>query len=304
VTAHWDAAQRHAEDRFRALECWKVGRTEQNPLGSADFWTVTDEVVFGFAICARFRGAWKCGAKRRSSEGLDGQRVEDVVWWALMHILEKWAKKSQRKRKRTDEAPGPTPKKPTTSGPSGHPGPSGQPEPLTRDSSIRTPAVNSTPAADPTPAPNSTPAAYPTPKADPTPAADPTPWVRPPVIASPPLDPLPVGPLPVGPLPVGPLPVGPLPVGPPPVADTLGGLYGGGLQGFDDHNPPAKWVAQSWLIWHHRAIYVANCVRYRNDDEDTLRILDFWWSNGTIRGPKLQDLSHLGRPGARYIGLL
>jgi len=63
-------------------------------------------------------------------------------------------------------------------------------------------------------------------------------------------------------------------------------------------------VAQSWPIWHHRAIYVANCVRYRNDDEDTIRILDFRWSHGTIRGPKLQDVSLLGRPGARYIGLI
>jgi len=88
------------------------------------------------------------------------------------------------------------------------------------------------------------------------------------------------------------------------VADTLGGLFGGGLQGLDDHNPPAKWVAQSWLIWHHRAIYVANCVTYRNDDDDTLRILDFRWSHGTICGPKLQDVSLLGRPGARYIGLI
>ena len=167
--------------------------------------------------------------------------------------------KSQRKRKRTDDTPGPTPKKPMTSGPSRQPGLSGQPEPLTPDSSIRTPAVNLTPAAD-----------Y-------TPAADPTPGVRPPVIASPP----------VCPLPVCPLPVCPLPVCPRPVADTLGGLFGGGLQGLDDHNPPAKWVAQGWPIWHHRAIYVANCVRYRNDDEDTIRILDFRWSHGTIRGPNL-----------------
>ena len=163
--AQWDAAQRHAEDRLRALECRNVGTTKQNPLGSADFWTVTDEVVIGFAICALFRGVWKRGAKERSSKGLDGQRREDAVWWALMHILEEWAKKSQRKRKRTDDTPGPTPKKPTTSGPPGQPGPSGQQDPLTPDSSILTPAVDPTPAADPTPT------ADPTPDADPTPAA-------------------------------------------------------------------------------------------------------------------------------------
>jgi hypothetical protein len=29
------------------------------------------------------------------------------------------------------------------------------------------------------------------------------------------------------------------------MADTLGVLFGGGLQGLDDYNPPAKWVAQS-----------------------------------------------------------
>jgi hypothetical protein len=135
--------------------------------------------------------------------------------------------------------------------------------------------------------------------ADPTPAADPTPGVRPPVIASPP-----VRPLQALPLPVRPLPARPLPVHPAPVADTLGGLFGGGLQGLDDYNPPAQWVAQSWPIWHHRAIYVGNCVRYRNDDEDTIPILDFRWSHGTIRGPKLQDVCQLGRPIARYIGLI
>ena len=209
-----------------------------------------------------------------------------------MHILEEWAKKSQRKRKRTDDTPGPTPKKPTTSGPPGQPGPSGQPEPLTPDSSIRTPAVIPTPAADPTPT------------ADPTPAPDTTPGVRPPIVASPPVCPPQVCPPPVCPPPVCPPPVRHLQVRPPPMADTLGGLFGGGLQGLDDHNPPAKWVAQSGLIWHHRAIYVANCVRYRNNDDDTIRILDFRWPHGTIRGPKLQDVSLLGRPGARYIGLL
>jgi len=128
---------------------------------------VTDKVVFGYAICAWFHGAWKRGAKRRSSEGLDGQCREDAVWWALMHILEEWAKKSQRKRKRTDDTPRPTPKKPTSSGPSGKPGPSGQLEPLTPDCFICTPAVDPTPAADPTR------------------VADPTPGVRPPVIECP-----------------------------------------------------------------------------------------------------------------------
>jgi len=265
VRAELDAAQRHAEDGFQSLEWRKVGRTKQNPWRSADFWMVTDEAVFGFAICARFHGAWKRGAKRRSSEGLDGQRGEDTVWWALMHILEEWAKKSHRKRKRTDDTPGPTPMKPTTSGPPGQPGPSAQPEAFTPDSAIRTPA------------------------ADPTPAAYLSPRVRPPINASPP---------------VRPAPVHPLPVRPPPMADTLGELFGGRLQSLDDHNPLAKWVAQSWPIWHLRTIYVANCVRYRNDDEDTLPILDFQWSHETIRRPRLQDVSLLGRPGARYIGLL
>jgi len=200
-----------------------------------------------------------------------------------MHILEEWAKKSQRKRKRTDDTPGPTPKKPTTSGPPGQlgpsvqPGSSRQPEHLTPDSSNRTAALDPTPTADPTPV------------ADPTAMADPTPGVRPPVIASPP---------------VRPLLVRPLLVRPPPVADTLGGLFGGGLQGLDDHNPQAKWVAQSWPIWHHCAIYVANCVRYRNDDEHSIRIMDFRWSYGTIRGPKLQDVWRYGQPGVRFIGLV
>jgi len=264
VTAQWDAARRYAKDRFRALECRKVGKTKQNPLGSADFWTVTDEVVFGFAICAWFHSAWKSGARRTSREGLDGQRGEDAVWRALMHISEEWAKQSQRKTKRTDDTPGPTAKKPTTSGPPGQPGPSGQLEPLTPDSSIRTAGVDPTPAAD------HMPAADPTPLADPSAAAYPTPGVRPPIIASPP----------VSPPPVRPPPVRPLAVCPPPVADTLGRLFGGGLQGLDDDNPPAKWVAQSSLIWHHLAIYVANCVRYHNDDEDIIRILDFQRSHG------------------------
>ena len=261
------------------LECWKVGRTKQNPLWSADFWTVTDKVVFGLAICTWFCGAWKSGAKPRSSEGVNGQRREDAIWWALMHILEEWAKKSQRERKRTNDTPGPTPKKPMTSGPSGQLGPSGQPESLTPDSSFHTHTVDATCTVDPTPA------------VDPTPGANPTPGVRPPIVASPPVYPIPVCPLPVCPLPDCPLlvsllpvcpvpvcpvlvcpvlvcpvpvcaipvcpvpvcpvpvcpvpvcpvpvcalPVCPLPVCPPPVADTLAGLYGGGLQGLDDHN--------------------------------------------------------------------
>jgi len=254
-----------------------------------------------------------------------------------MHMLEEWAKKSLWKRKRTDDTPGPTPKKPTTSGPPGQSGPSGQPEPLTPDCSIYTPVVDPTPAAEPT----ST--------AQPTPAADPTPGVCPPILASPliwhlPVCPLVVCPLPVChlsvyplpdgpllvcpllvcPLPVCPLPVCPLPVCPlldcpflvysllvcplpvhcPPMPNTLGGLFCGGLQGLDDHNPLAKWVAQSWPIWHHHAIYVANCVRYHNDDKDTIRFLDFRWSHGTIQGPKLQNISQLSQPGARYIGLI
>jgi hypothetical protein len=183
---------------------------------------VTDKVVFGFAICARFCGAWQCGAKRTSCKGLDGQRGEDAVWWALMHILEEWAKKSQQRKKRTDDTPGPTPKIPMTSGPPGQPGPSGQPGPtgqpepsgqpehLTPDSSIRTPTVDPTPAADPNPA------------ADPTSVADPTPGDRTPVIASPPLCSNPVCPRPVS----------SLLVCPPPVADTLGGLFWWRVVGF------------------------------------------------------------------------
>ena len=116
--------------------------------------------------------------------------------------------------------------------------------------------------------------------------------------------PLPVRPLQVHTLPVRRLLVRPLQVRPPPVADTLGGLFCGGMQSSDNHNPPAKWVVKSWQIWHHHATYVAKCVRYHNDHEDTILILDFRWSHRTIRGPKLQDVSLLGQPGARYIGLL
>ena len=199
-----------------------------------------------------------------------------------MHILEEWAKKSQRKRKRTDDTPGPTAKYPMTSGPPGKPGPSGQlgpsgqPEPSTLDSSMGTPVVDPTPAANPTP------------------AADPAPGVHPPVIASPA----------VCPLPICPLPVCPPAVCPPPVADTLGGSFGRGLQGLDDPNTLAKWVAQCWPIWHHCAIYVANCVRYCNDEGDTIRIVVLRWSHRTISGPMLQDVSLMGRPGASYISLI
>jgi hypothetical protein len=31
------------------------------------------------------------------------------------------------------------------------------------------------------------------------------------------------------------------------MVDTMGGAFGGGLQGLDDHNPPANWLAQSCL---------------------------------------------------------
>jgi len=167
------------------------------------------------------------GAKSRSSEGLDGHRGEDDVWWAVMHILEEWAKKSQRNRKRTDDTPGPTTLKPTTPGPPGQPGPSGQlghsgqTESWTPDSAIRSAAVDLTPAANPTP------------------AADPTPGVPAPII---------------GGAPVRHPPVRPLPVHPPPMAPTLARLFRGGLKGLDDHNPPAKWVAQSWPIWHNGAM--------------------------------------------------
>ena len=196
--------------------------TMQNLLGSADFWTVTDEIVFGFDISAQFRGMWKRGGKRRTSEGSDGQRGEDAAWWALMHILEEWANKSHRKRKKTDDNPRPTPMKQTTSGPPGQLGPSGQPEPLTPDSSIRTPAGDPTPTADPTPIAN------PTPAADPTPSADSTLRVRPPINPSPP----------VRPPPVRPPPVCPLPVRSPPVQDTLGGWLVAGCR--------------VWMITTHR----------------------------------------------------
>ena len=53
-------------DQLRALECCNCGRTMQNPLGSADFWMMTNKVAFGCAICAWFCGVWKDGAKRSS----------------------------------------------------------------------------------------------------------------------------------------------------------------------------------------------------------------------------------------------
>jgi len=231
---------------------------------------------------------------------LDGQRGEDAVWWALIHILEEWAKKSQCKRKSTDYTPRLTPKKPTTSGPpgqlepSGQPGPSGkvglsgQREPFTPDYSIRTAVLNPTTLADPTPAAN------PTHEVDPIPTADLTPAVHPPIITR----------AAVRCRPVRTPPVCPLPVRPPPMGDTLGGLFAGGLQGLDDHNPPAKWVAQSQPIWPDCRIHIANYGRLHNHVEDTIRILGFLWSHGTIRRLELQDVSPLGRPGERYIGQL
>jgi len=193
-----------SREPIRAVACSIVRQTEQNPWGSADSWTVPDEGVFRVSISARLFDVWKHGSKPRSCDALDVQREENAAWWALMHISEEWAKKSQRKRNRADDTPGPTPKNPTTSG---QPGPSGHSDPLTRDTSIHTPML------------------------DPSPAANPTHGVSPPTIASPP-----VGPLPVGPVPVGPLPVGPVPVGPLSVVDPLGGLFGGRLQGFDVDN--------------------------------------------------------------------
>jgi len=83
------------------------------------------------------------------------------------------------------------------------------------------------------------------------------------------------------------------------MAGPLCGFSGGGLQGLDDHILPAEWAAQSWLIWHPHGIYVANCVRYLNDDHNTICILYFRWSRGTISGQKLQDLSLLGWPTVR-----
>jgi len=109
------AARRHSEEQFRALACGKVGRTKQNPTGSADLWSVTDKVVIRFPICARFHAAWKCGGNSSHSKSLDGPPGEDAVWWELMHILEKWAKESLRKQKRTNDIPTPRPKKPMTS---------------------------------------------------------------------------------------------------------------------------------------------------------------------------------------------
>jgi hypothetical protein len=139
----------------------------------------------------------------------------------------------------------------------------------------------------------------PTPTVDLPPAACSTPGVRPPVIPCP-LD----CPLQDYPLLVCCIQVHHLLVCPPPVAATLGGLFCGRLQGLNDHNPITKWVSQSWLMWHHHAMYVASCVRYRNEDKHTIRILDFWGSHGTIQCPKLQDVRLLGRAGVRYISLI
>lgn len=99
----------------------------------------------------------------------------------------------------------------------------------------------------------------PAPVADPILVADLTHSVPSPVIAHPQ-----VHPISVYPLPFHPLLVSPLLVRPPSVADTLRGMLGGRLLGLDDHTPPAKWVAQSWPIWHHHGFYIGNCVRYFN----------------------------------------
>jgi len=265
--------------------------------------------------------SWKDNA-----ESLVVSRLLDVDWWGCLWIchispvpwcMEGWSQqemlrrigwitrggcclvgtdehlcgvcqKRWRKRKRIDDTPGPTQENLMISGPPWQQGPSGQTEPSIPDSSIGTPAVAPTPTADPAPKAN------PSPAVNPTPMADPTPLVHPPIISSPP----------VRPPPFHPPPVHPLLVHPPPVVKSWGGLFGGGLQGLDDHNPLAKWAAQSWLIWHKGAICVANCVKYQNDDEDTIRSLDVRWSYATIWGPKLQDVRLLGRPGPRYMGLL
>jgi len=228
VMAKCNAACRHAEDRFWWSECWKGRWTKLNALRSADYWMVTKEIVYGCAMCAQFRGAWMCGATRWSSEDFDGQGWEDAVWWAPMHIMEEWANTRQQRRMRTDDTPGLTHKEPMSSGPSGWQGPSGQLEPWTLDSSIRTPVVVPTLVADPTPTAN------PPAVVNPTPVAVLTPRVHPPIMVS----------VAVRPPPVHPPPICPLSVCPPPVAHTLGGLFGGELQGLDYQNPPAKWVAQ------------------------------------------------------------
>jgi len=86
---------------------------------------VTDEVVFKLSICARFHPVWKHGGNRRSRKCLDGQCGEAAVWWALMHILEEWAEKSQQERNRANDTPRLTHKKGMSSGPPAQPGPAG-----------------------------------------------------------------------------------------------------------------------------------------------------------------------------------
>lgn len=137
----------------------------------------------------------------------------------------------------------------------------------------------------------------PTPTVDLPPAARSTPGVRPPVIPCP-LD----CPLQDYPLFVCCIQVHHLLVCPPPVAATLGGLFCGRLQGLNDHNPITKWVSQSWLMWHHHAMYVASCVRYRNDNKNTIRILKISWSPQTICGMTLPDVCLLHQPDAMHVG--
>jgi len=94
-----------------------------------------------------------------------------------------------------------------------------------------------------------------------------------------------------------------LPIGPAPMAHARCRSFGGELQGLDGHNPLAKWVAQFCTIYPHHAIYVTNSVRYWNDDNDTIQILQFYCLNATIQRPTLDNMSHLNPPGSRYNSL-
>jgi hypothetical protein len=51
-------------------------------------------------------------------------------------------------------------------------------------------------------------------------------------------------------------------------------------------------------------MYVTNFVRYRNYDQDTIRILDTPSPHRIIRVPMLHDVSLLGQFGAKDIGLI
>jgi len=81
-----------SQNRFQVFESRTVGRTQQNPLRSADIWTVTDKVVFGLVKYAQFRGMWKFTANRQSRDSLDGQYGKVAVWCALMNSFKKCAK--------------------------------------------------------------------------------------------------------------------------------------------------------------------------------------------------------------------